>query len=251
MLWPSASFISLPSFLVSNIVTAIGISSLELAANSFITLCGPPQYGDMRLLFAQAMQAVGAAVSELIADEAFAPLIQKKRNLIHVQWTYFSVALFTIVIALCFHYMPLPEASDDDLQEELQPDLLPMNRMARKTSLTHIGGIRVVFLILALGVMVQSIYILSQEAFNIWYIYVLAEGLRHPVVLAPWHLTSPLFNRSLRADTCWFPQAESDDELFVNCMGFIFPESPCATQNSPVSNVPINARQQAHLNALY
>ena len=174
MLWPSASFISLPGFLVSNAVAAIGLSSLELAANSFITLCGPPQYGEMRLLFAQAMQALGAAVSELIADEAFAPLIQTKRNLIHVQWTYFTIALFTIVIALFFHYMPLPEANDDDLQEELQPDLLPMNRMVGAISLTHIGGIRVMCLTLALGVMVQSIYILSQVAFDIWYIYVFA-----------------------------------------------------------------------------
>ncbi|OBT98489.1 hypothetical protein VE01_03488 [Pseudogymnoascus verrucosus] len=174
MLWPSASFISLPGFLVSNVVAAIGLSSLEMAANSFITLCGPPQYGEMRLLFAQAMQALGATVSELIADKAFAPLIQTKKNLIHVQWTYFTIALFTIVIALFYHYMPLPEASDDDLQEELQPDLLPMNRMVKTTSLTHIGGIRVVFLTLALGVMVQSIYILSQVAFDTWYIYVLA-----------------------------------------------------------------------------
>ncbi|KFZ17859.1 hypothetical protein V501_01515 [Pseudogymnoascus sp. VKM F-4519 (FW-2642)] len=174
MLWPSASFISLPGFLVSNVVAAIGLSSLEMAANSFITLCGPPQYGEMRLLFAQAMQALGATVSELIANKAFAPLIQTKKNLIHVQWTYFAIALFTVVIALFYHYMPLPEASDDDLQEELQPDLLPMNRMVKTTSLTHIGGIRVVFLTLALGVMVQSIYILSQVAFDTWYIYVLA-----------------------------------------------------------------------------
>ncbi|OBT54567.1 hypothetical protein VE04_05410 [Pseudogymnoascus sp. 24MN13] len=174
MLWPSASFISLPGFLVSNVVAAIGLSSLEMAANSFITLCGPPQYGEMRLLFAQAMQALGATVSELIADKAFAPLIQTKKNLIHVQWTYFTIALFAIVIALFYHYMPLPEASDDDLQEELQPDLLPMNRMVKTISLTHIGGIRVVFLTLALGVMVQSIYMLSQVAFDTWYIYVLA-----------------------------------------------------------------------------
>lgn len=174
MLWPSASFISLPGFLVANVVTAIGISSLKLAANPFITLCGPPQYGEMRLLFAQAMQAVGAAVSELIVDQAFAPLIQKKMNLIHVQWTYFSVALFTVVLALFFHYMPLPEASDDDLEAEVQPHLLPVNRAVRSASSAHIGGVRVVFLTLALGAMVQSIYILALAPLDVWYIYVLA-----------------------------------------------------------------------------
>lgn len=174
MLWPSASFISLPGFLVSNFVTAIGVSSLELAANPFITLCGPPQYGEMRLLFAQAIQAVGVVISNVIANEAFAPLILEKMNLIHVQWTYFSVALFTILLALFFHYMPLPEASDDELQEELQPHLLPTNSAATTAWSTHIGGIRVVFLTLGLGVMVQAIYLLSLEALNNWYIFVLA-----------------------------------------------------------------------------
>ncbi|KFX91478.1 hypothetical protein V490_05881 [Pseudogymnoascus sp. VKM F-3557] len=175
MLWPSASFVSLPGFLVSNVVTAIGISSLELAANPFITLCGPPQYGEMRLLFAQAMQAVGVAVSELIADKAFAPLIRKKMNLVHVQWSYFSIALFTIVVALFFYYMPLPEASDEELEHELQTHLLPTDTTARTTpSSIRIGGMRVIFLTLALGAMVQSIYLLSLEAMNIWYIYVLA-----------------------------------------------------------------------------
>lgn len=174
MLWPSASFISLPGFLVSNVVTAIGISCLELAANPFVTLCGPPQYGEMRLLFVQAMQAVGATASDLIAEKAFAPLIQKNMNLIHVQWTYFSVALFTIVLALFFHYTPLPEASDEELEQEIQSHLLPMNMTIRSASQAHIGGIRVVFFTLGLGVMVQSIYLLSLEAFNVWYIYVLA-----------------------------------------------------------------------------
>ncbi|KFY79883.1 hypothetical protein V499_01188 [Pseudogymnoascus sp. VKM F-103] len=189
MLWPSASFVSLPGFLISNVITGIGISSLELAANPFITLCGPPQYGEIRLLFAQAMQAGGVAVSELIANKGFAPLIQKKMNLIPVQWTYFSVALFAIVIALFFYYMPLPEAGDEDLQKELQPHLLPMNRAVRSASSTHIGGIRTVFLTLALGVMVQSIYLLSLEALNIWYIEVLApppaEQKIHGLSLSP------------------------------------------------------------------
>lgn len=175
MLWPSASFVSFPGFLVSNVVTAIGISSLELAANPFITLCGPPQHGEMRLLFAQAMQAVGVAVSELIADKAFAPLIRKKMNLVHVQWSYFSIALFTVVVALFFYYMPLPEASDEELEQELQTHLLPTDTTARMApSSMRISGMRVIFLTLALGAMVQSIYLLSLEAMNIWYIYVLA-----------------------------------------------------------------------------
>src|SRR5207244_217360 len=38
--WPSAVLTSFPAFVVSNFIIALGLSTLEIAANPFIALCG-------------------------------------------------------------------------------------------------------------------------------------------------------------------------------------------------------------------
>ena len=68
--WPSAVLNSFPAFLVSNFIVGAGLSTLELSANPFIALCGPPEYAEVRLNLSQAVQAIGTIVSPILADVA-------------------------------------------------------------------------------------------------------------------------------------------------------------------------------------
>ncbi|KAK4939336.1 hypothetical protein LTR66_015014, partial [Elasticomyces elasticus] len=58
--WPSAVLTSFPAFLVSNFIVGFGLSILEVAANPFIALCGPPRYSEIRLNISQGVQAIGS-----------------------------------------------------------------------------------------------------------------------------------------------------------------------------------------------
>ena len=46
--WPAAVLTSFPAFVITNFIVALGLSVLEVSANPFILLCGPPQYGEIR-----------------------------------------------------------------------------------------------------------------------------------------------------------------------------------------------------------
>ncbi|KAK5139422.1 hypothetical protein LTR04_003589, partial [Oleoguttula sp. CCFEE 6159] len=65
--WPSAVLTSFPAFLVSNFIVGAGLSTLEIAANPFIALCGPAEYSEIRLNLSQGVQAIGSIVSPLLA----------------------------------------------------------------------------------------------------------------------------------------------------------------------------------------
>lgn len=115
MFWPSAVLTSFPAFIVSNFVVGFGLAMLETAANPFIALCGPEEYSEYRLLLAQAIQGAGSLISEVLAEDVLFQSVSDQPSLIDVQWTYLAIALFDVILALFFYYMPLPEASNDDL----------------------------------------------------------------------------------------------------------------------------------------
>ena len=67
ILFVPASTVGLYSFfLVALFVMACGQSFLEVAANPYVTVLGPPQSSERRLNFAQSFNAVGAFISPLI-----------------------------------------------------------------------------------------------------------------------------------------------------------------------------------------
>ena len=108
--WLSAVLASFPVFLVSNFIVALRLSTLEITANPFIALCGPPEHAEARLNFAQAVQAIGGVVSLLLATLVLFKQVDV-RSLIDTQWTYLAIALFVAILAGFFYYYPLPEVS--------------------------------------------------------------------------------------------------------------------------------------------
>jgi fucose permease len=156
--WPSAVLNSFPAFLVSNFIVGAGLSTLELSANPFIALCGPPEYAEVRLNFSQGIQAVGTIVSPLLAKKVLFPA--NAGSLIDVQWTYLGISFFNIILAIIYFYIPLPEATDDEL--ETASARMPIPRDA--TMKVGRKPVRVLWIGLGMVVFCQFCYVGGQEA---------------------------------------------------------------------------------------
>ncbi|KAF2740697.1 MFS monosaccharide transporter-like protein [Polyplosphaeria fusca] len=154
--WPSAVLTSFPAFLISNFITGLGLSTLEISANPFIALCGPPEYAEVRLNLSQAVQAIGTILSPLLAKKV---LFKASANsLIDVQWTYLGIAFFTVLLAIAYYYCPLPEATDEEL--EAASARMPIPREATLGS----TNIKIIWISIAMGIWAQFCYVGGQEA---------------------------------------------------------------------------------------
>ncbi|KAF2690762.1 MFS monosaccharide transporter-like protein [Lentithecium fluviatile CBS 122367] len=156
--WPSAVLTSFPAFLISNFIVGLGLSTLELGANPFICLCGPPEYAEARLNLSQGVQATGTVVSPLLARKVL--FKASAQNLIDVQWAYLGIAFFTILLAIVYYYVPLPEATDEELENAAARIPIP-----REATLA-IGSkhVKVIWVTLGLGVFSQFCYVGGQES---------------------------------------------------------------------------------------
>ena len=153
--WPSAVLTSYGAFIVSNFIVAYGLSCLEIAANPYIALCGPLEYAEVRLNLSQAFQGCGSVVSPLLATKVLFGKIDAPSSLVDVQWAYLGIALFVYGLAVVFYYIPLPEATDEELAE-----------LADRRSAVYrakVGPYRVIFVTLGLGVFSQWCYVGLQE----------------------------------------------------------------------------------------
>ena len=156
--WPSAVLNSFPAFLISNLITGAGLSTLELSANPFIALCGPPEYAEVRLNLSQAVQAVGSILSPILAKKVL--FKANAQSLIDVQWTYLGISFFNIVLAIIYFYVPLPEATDDELEIAVQR--MPIQRDAT----VNIGWkpVKILWIGLGMAALSQFCYVGGQES---------------------------------------------------------------------------------------
>lgn len=166
--WPSAVLTSTPAFIISNFIVGFGLAVLETAANPFIALCGPLENSEIRLNISQGVQAVGSVLSPLLAKRVLFKDVQDVASLVDVQWAYLGIALFDVLLAVAFYYLPVPEASDEDLEE--------LANRRREDNMTKVIGVPVVWLTLGLGIWSQFFYVAGQE--------VLATSLQRFVLAA-------------------------------------------------------------------
>lgn len=167
--WPSAVLTNFPAFLVSNFIVGAGLSTLELAANPFIALCGPPEYAEVRLNLSQGVQAVGTIVSPLLAKKVL--FTANASSLIDVQWTYLGLSFLSIALAVIYFYVPLPEATNEEL--ETASRRLPAPRDAT----IKIGpwSVRAIWISLGFAVFSQFCYVGGQESTSTSYAEYLAQ----------------------------------------------------------------------------
>jgi hypothetical protein len=155
--WPSAVLTSYAAYLITNIFVGFGLSILEVAANPFVALCGPPQYAEVRLLLSQAIQAVGTVIAPLIAKRAFVTKHYDANipSLVDTQYAYLGIALFTVLLAVVYHYVPLPEATTAELEDASE-------RMDGANK-AKIKSVPVIWIILGLAAFSQFCYVGAQE----------------------------------------------------------------------------------------
>lgn len=153
--WPAAILVSLPAFAVSNFIVGLGVSVVETAADLFITLCGPMEYAEMRLNFAQGVQAVGGIVSPLLAQDILFGNVTSPTALISVQWAYLVISIVAILVAVAYNYLQLPEAPNDELKQLVD--------RRREDYSAAVCGIRMVWVTLLLGFLSQVCNIGGQE----------------------------------------------------------------------------------------
>ncbi|KAL9126856.1 MAG: hypothetical protein Q9217_004164 [Psora testacea] len=159
--WPSAVLASFPAFLISNFIIGLGMATLETAGNPFISLCGPPEYAEVRLNISQGVQAIGSVVSPIFAKQVLFKNVRDAPSLIDIQWTYLGIAFFDVILAVIFYYLPIPEATDDELEELAQKK----KRVDRRKVL----GVPVIFTTLVFGIFSQFCYVGGQEVVSIFY----------------------------------------------------------------------------------
>ncbi|WWC88245.1 uncharacterized protein L201_003151 [Kwoniella dendrophila CBS 6074] len=159
--WPSAVLTSYPGFVISNFLAALGLSTLETAANPFIALAGPGELSESRLLFSQAIQAIGSLASGLLSQKVLFTNVDQMR-LFKVQWVYLAVSIFVLILAAIFYYVPLSEATDEDLE-------IKANRRFEHAGIQAASktfGLPTRWLLMVSGVFVISNYVSSQECIS-------------------------------------------------------------------------------------
>ena len=126
LFWPVAHFTSADNkqasfagFVVCTGVIACGLATLEVSANSYITVMPPHNVANFRLLVSQAFNGVGSFAGPLIASKYFFG-DGHNDSLTSVQWTYLGVSMMGVVVAIAFVCTKLPEVSEADLQAEAE-----------------------------------------------------------------------------------------------------------------------------------
>jgi len=116
--WPSAVFKAYGGFVASTFVIGCGLSTLEVAANSYISVLGSPKYAAARLNFSQGFQGVASFAGPLIAGRWFF-LGKNATTLDTVQWVYLAVAGLGVFLNILFFFCDLPEITEDALIAEM------------------------------------------------------------------------------------------------------------------------------------
>ncbi|KAH7146755.1 major facilitator superfamily domain-containing protein [Dactylonectria estremocensis] len=120
--WPCGAVGSYPGFVVCNILVGASLGMMEIAADTFNSLCGPPKYAVVRVLLGTGVEGVGGTLSSVIAEKILSINVDDSHNLVALQWAYLGIALFTVFLGLLYWYVPLPQVKDSDLRT--RPDIL-------------------------------------------------------------------------------------------------------------------------------
>ncbi len=138
---PAASIGFYWFFLFALFVMACGQGILEVAANPYVTILGPPESSERRLNLAQSFNAVGAVVTPIIGGAFILSGIEHSAGQIaamtpkqsiaysaleasRVTGTYLAITALFLVVAVLLYFTHLPEireGSGDAVQEREKP----------------------------------------------------------------------------------------------------------------------------------
>ncbi|EIM83077.1 MFS general substrate transporter [Stereum hirsutum FP-91666 SS1] len=127
--WPCAKFEAYGGFVACTFVIGCGLSTLEVAANSYITVLGTPQYAAARLNFSQGFQGLASFAGPMIASREFFKG-ENANSLDSVQWVYLGVAALGLCLNILFYFCPLPEITEEALEKEVAEAGIDPNAVA-------------------------------------------------------------------------------------------------------------------------
>ncbi|KAL1408797.1 hypothetical protein Q8F55_005611 [Vanrija albida] len=119
LFWPSAKFGKYGMFVAFTFLAGSGIATLEVAANTYITVLGPPKHAGFRLTLAQAFNGIATVVGPQIGAHAFFNE-SNKDSLGSVQYVYLALAVFALLLNIGVYFAKLPEVRQHVTPEEEQ-----------------------------------------------------------------------------------------------------------------------------------
>src|ERR1700685_1055925 len=140
---PAASIRTYSFFLFALFVMACGQGVLEVAANPYVTILGPPESSERRLNLAQSFNAVGAWVTPFIGRVFILSGIEfsaaKLASMSPEQWqiysaseakrvtgTYFAIAGIFLFVAILIYFSHLPEVRESSGEALPEPEAAPV-----------------------------------------------------------------------------------------------------------------------------
>jgi FHS family L-fucose permease-like MFS transporter len=118
--YPAASMQVYPLFLAALFVLASGITLLQVAANPYVTILGPPQTAASRLNLTQAFNSLGTTIGPRVGSTLIlsagvgTAAINVAEEIKTVQGPYLALAAVLFVIAVVFAQFKLPVVSGTD-----------------------------------------------------------------------------------------------------------------------------------------
>ncbi len=126
LFYPAAAVPSYPLFLMALFVLASGITLLQVAANPYVSLLGPPRGASSRLNLAQAVNSLGTTIGPFIGGLLILSIpvvaLSTRRHWTHalnaaytlrqttlVQGPYLGLAILLLLLAFAVYFMHLPD----------------------------------------------------------------------------------------------------------------------------------------------
>jgi len=121
LFFPASIIISYNFFLVALFILASGITILQVAANPFVAVLGPPETASSRLNFTQAINSLGTTLAPYFGSLLILDVAGVNRSpaeeAASVQGPYVVIALVLGVIALLIAFSKLPTINDATMEK--------------------------------------------------------------------------------------------------------------------------------------
>ncbi|KAG0558731.1 hypothetical protein KC19_10G049500 [Ceratodon purpureus] len=153
LFWPCAQFKTFGGFVAATFVIACGLSNLEVAANTYITVLGSPKTASFRLNLSQSFNGLGSFAGPLIASKYFFGS-GHGGDLTSVKYIYLGIACGVFLVAIGFFFAKLPEITDEMMSEESNIPTKPLLKQRH-----FIGGVLAQWLYVAAQVTVATFFI--------------------------------------------------------------------------------------------
>ena len=125
LFFPAASLSSYPAFLGAQVVLAAGITLLQVAANPYITILGPPETASSRLNLTQAFNTLGDVVAPYVGSVFIlgvaAASASRAQSVASVKVPYLLLAGILVLLALAIALFRFPRL---EVTREFRPSEL-------------------------------------------------------------------------------------------------------------------------------